>query len=540
MNMKTILRTLMVLFVLCLTMTSAVFADVNDILVEVSWPEGAETSELTVSLYETEGDAEPIAVLVLDGAVDEDGEAAEWKGILVNDDAEVFANPVITVDGEYAGYAYAYEDGVASIAVDPVTEEALEEPADDELQGKVAKALDEGVPAADEEPFEEEYVEEPVVLTENDILVKVAWNDAAEQFPVTAALFENDDEMASILVTLDGTEEEPWTTIFTSEAENKAVKIVDLPEGYTYTEADGVLTISAGEAVDEPVETASVEAEAFAEDGEEEIIVTVDEDVEPIVESEDEDIIVVEEEAADEIVESDDEIIITVDESADEIVESNDDNVIVVTEGDDTNANDAADDTAAANTAAVNSLEFFRLNDDEPTGKRSCSKNCVLPATGITGAIAPQPKSVNYSALGLSIELPSIGASADILEVPFTDDGYAVTWLGANAGLLEGSAMPGEGQTWIAAHNHIDADEYGPFVNIGSLTEGDRVFIANQNDGTMTVYEVYANVKVAADDVDSVYAAADEYADSLTLITCEDESVDGGYANRRVICAKPL
>ena len=56
----------------------------------------------------------------------------------------------------------------------------------------------------------------------------------------------------------------------------------------------------------------------------------------------------------------------------------------------------------------------------------------------------------------------------------------------------------------------------------------------------MTVYEVYANVKVAADDVDSVYAAADEYADSLTLITCEDESVDGGYANRRVICAKPL
>ncbi len=100
--------------------------------------------------------------------------------------------------------------------------------------------------------------------------------------------------------------------------------------------------------------------------------------------------------------------------------------------------------------------------------------------------------------------------------------------------------MPGEGQTWIAAHNHIDAEEYGPFANIGNLNSGDRVFIADHTDGTMTVYEVYANLKVAADDAESVYAAADEYADSLTLITCEDERVDGGYANRRIICAKPL
>ena len=272
------------------------------------------------------------------------------------------------------------------------------------------------------------------------------------------------------------------------------------------------------EAVDEVIETAEVESEEeiVLEEGEDEIVITVDEDAD------------LSEDLGEEV-------------SEDVTVESDDDNIIVVAEGDDTGDTDAdADDTAAANTAAANSIEFFSLVDDEPGAKRSCSKNCVLPATGINGAVAPQPKSVNYSALGLSIELPSIGASADILEVPFTDDGYAVTWLGANAGLLEGSAMPGEGRTWIAAHNHIDADEYGPFVNIGSLTEGDRVFIANQNDGTMTVYEVYANVKVAADDVDSVYAAADEYADSLTLITCEDESVDGGYANRRVICAKPL
>ncbi len=31
-----------------------------------------------------------------------------------------------------------------------------------------------------------------------------------------------------------------------------------------------------------------------------------------------------------------------------------------------------------------------------------------------------------------------------------------------------------------------------------------------------------------------------EYENSLTLLTCEDERPEGGYASRRVVAARPL
>lgn len=378
MNIKAVLRTLAVLLVLCFTLTSVAFAGADDICVEVSWPDGAETSPLTIGLYQNQDDAEPLAVLVLDGAADDEGEAEPWKGLLICAVSGLSENPIIRIEGNIDGYACSYEDGVASILVEPVS--ALEDP-----EALEDKTLDE---AADEE------------LSEDAIEVSVS------------DLYESADSSDS--------------------------------------GSGGADSGTGGDSGDST---------------------TVDVD-------------------------------------------------------------DTARDT--------DTIDIFRLYGGEDGSKARCGKNCAIPATGINGAIAPRPKSVNYSILGLSIELPSLGVSAEILNVPFVDDAYAVTWLGGNAGLLEGSAMPGEGQTWIAAHNHIDAEEYGPFANIGNLNSGDRVFIADHTDGTMTVYEVYANLKVAADDAESVYAAADEYADSLTLITCEDERVDGGYANRRIICAKPL
>lgn len=408
MNIKAGLRTLAVLLVLCFTLTSVAFAGADDICVEVSWPDGAETSPLTIGLYQNQDDAEPLAVLVLDGAADDEGEAEPWKGLLICAVSGLSENPIIRIEGNIDGYACSYEDGVASILVEPVF--ALEDP-----EALEDKTLDE---AADEE------------LSEEAIEVSVSDLYESEETGEGGSCADDDDSCGS------------------SDA------------GYGGGgDSSGADSGTGGDSGDSGTGGDSGDS------------TTVDVD-------------------------------------------------------------DTARDT--------DTIDIFRLYGGEDGSKARCGRNCALPATGINGAIAPRPKSVNYSILGLSIELPSLGVSAEILNVPFVDDAYAVTWLGGNAGLLEGSAMPGEGQTWIAAHNHIDAEEYGPFANIGNLNSGDRVFIADHTDGTMTVYEVYANLKVAADDAESVYAAADEYADSLTLITCEDERVDGGYANRRVICAKPL
>ena len=54
----------------------------------------------------------------------------------------------------------------------------------------------------------------------------------------------------------------------------------------------------------------------------------------------------------------------------------------------------------------------------------------------------------------------------------------------------------------------------------------------------MQTYRVYGNFKIASDGFASIASEVRENA--LVLITCEDEAVDGGYLNRRVILAEPL
>ena len=62
--------------------------------------------------------------------------------------------------------------------------------------------------------------------------------------------------------------------------------------------------------------------------------------------------------------------------------------------------------------------------------------------------------------------------------------------------------------------------------------------MVNDKRNNMSVYKVYANEKIAADAFADI---ADEVrANALVLITCEDEAVDGGYLNRRVILAEPM
>ncbi len=156
-----------------------------------------------------------------------------------------------------------------------------------------------------------------------------------------------------------------------------------------------------------------------------------------------------------------------------------------------------------------------------------------LPATGLShGVLSEKPADIVYRPLDRVLQIPALNISADILSVPRTEDGYPVTWLGSFAGELEGI----EGVTVIAAHNHLNETDLGPFAVLSALEPGSRVFISGA-DG-MSVYEVTANMKVASTDTASVNAAA--VPGGLILITCEDEKIEGGYANRRVIVASAL
>jgi len=101
----------------------------------------------------------------------------------------------------------------------------------------------------------------------------------------------------------------------------------------------------------------------------------------------------------------------------------------------------------------------------------------------------------------------------------------------------EGTALPGEGTSIIAGHNHIDLGNAGPFAFLLNLKENDRIYVHTAEDKILG-YSVYANQLVQPDDVDAIFQ--NTIPGSLVLITCEQELLEGGYQYRRIVYAKPL
>ncbi|MBQ6504941.1 MAG: sortase [Flexilinea sp.] len=166
-----------------------------------------------------------------------------------------------------------------------------------------------------------------------------------------------------------------------------------------------------------------------------------------------------------------------------------------------------------------------------------------LPETGFSAlrptAVSEQPLDLKYKPLRWTLEIPSLALETDIVEVPSMGGEYPVTWLGSNAGLLEGYALPGQGASILTGHNHLNTMESGPFVLLREMGIGDRIFVLDP-EAEMQIFAVYANEKIAETDVRGLERIAGRFADSLTLITCEDERAEGGYANRRIVAAKPV
>ena len=166
-----------------------------------------------------------------------------------------------------------------------------------------------------------------------------------------------------------------------------------------------------------------------------------------------------------------------------------------------------------------------------------------MPNTGFSTRnmtlLRAQPAALAYNTLDIAIEIPVLDVQTELVTVPEEGGSWAVDWLGARAGLLEGSVLPGQGISYIAAHNHVNNLEAGPFLFLLYLEENDRIFVRNGDEELLT-YTVYANELFEPDDFDLVEKKASEFDNSVVLITCENESIDGGYLNRRVVFAKPL
>jgi len=165
-----------------------------------------------------------------------------------------------------------------------------------------------------------------------------------------------------------------------------------------------------------------------------------------------------------------------------------------------------------------------------------------MPATGfptrITAPLSIRPQGLNYKDLKMRLQIPSLDLDTELIGVPEDGNSWAVEWIGDKAGVLSGTALPGEGYSLIAGHNHLDAYQTGPFLALGSLNTGDKIFV-NRANGSMISFTVYANELLGPNDMQAMAQIAEEKANTLVLVTCENEAADGGYLNRRVIFAAP-
>jgi LPXTG-site transpeptidase (sortase) family protein len=162
---------------------------------------------------------------------------------------------------------------------------------------------------------------------------------------------------------------------------------------------------------------------------------------------------------------------------------------------------------------------------DTPTPKLTKTPKttpAVLPDTGFTPhrvtVLSAQPALKAYADLGdLWLDIPSLNVQIPIVGVPQADGEWDVSWLGNQAGWLDGTTFPTwAGNSVLTGHVYDANGKPGPFVQLKELTWGDKVIIHAW--GAQYVYEVQEVTIVAKGATSSVIKH--EELPWVTLITC--------------------
>jgi LPXTG-site transpeptidase (sortase) family protein len=179
------------------------------------------------------------------------------------------------------------------------------------------------------------------------------------------------------------------------------------------------------------------------------------------------------------------------------------------------------------NTATVTTTSA----DSDPANNASSALITIVtaigepaPGTGFapdqTTILPAQPADLAYADYGdLWIEIPRLGVKLPIVGVPLTENGWDVTWLGSQAGYLNGTAFPTwKGNSVLTSHVTLASGRAGPFRSLKNLRWDDTVIV--HYAGQRYVFSVRSTSAVTANDA-SIFRH--EERPWLTLVTC------GGY-----------
>jgi LPXTG-site transpeptidase (sortase) family protein len=170
----------------------------------------------------------------------------------------------------------------------------------------------------------------------------------------------------------------------------------------------------------------------------------------------------------------------------------------------------------------TSSEELVIPNDFSSAALSITAPAALLPSTGFAPLrvtmLGPQSDPIGYSDYGdLWLEIPSLGVKMPIVGVPMSGDTWDISWLGTDAGYLQGTAFP----TWVGnsvltGHVYLPTGKPGPFVNVSQLAYGNQINVHAY--GQKYVYEVREVLRVKPDDLSVL---KHEEKSWVTLLTCQ-------------------
>jgi len=165
----------------------------------------------------------------------------------------------------------------------------------------------------------------------------------------------------------------------------------------------------------------------------------------------------------------------------------------------------------------------------------------VEPTQTITPTSTPRPTNVplptNTPYPRANLSAPSIGISADIVDVYLDGQSWDVSQLGNNVGHLQGTGwFDKAGNIGLAGHVEMGDGRTGIFRNIEKMAKGDPILLTL--GALKRNYEVTDIKRVKPDDLSILSPDA---VDTITLITCDIGAYDllrNTYGDRVVVVAK--